>query len=157
LARKHKVLPEVLHLKQETLEKELDTLLGLDEHIAKLQAEIEQALKNYHTAAQSLTASRQLAAEKLDQAVAAHLQQLGMEHAKLQVTLLPQEKADMRPQPHGDERVIFFIITNPGQPPQPLAKIASGGELSRISLAIQVVTAQVSQSPTLIFDEVDVG
>lgn len=155
LARKHKVLPEELHLKQRTLEKELEALASMDERIAALGAEIERSLKHYHTAAKALTQSRQKAAATLNHAVTLHLQQLGMQNGKLEVTLLPKE--DARPQLHGNERVTFLIVTNPGQPPQSLAKVASGGELSRISLAIQVVTAQVSNSPTLIFDEVDVG
>src|SRR5690625_6334761 len=77
-----------------------------------------------------------------------------MENARLEVSLAP---LDDKPSAYGLEEVEFLISTNPGQPARALNKIASGGELSRISLAIQVVTAQTSARPTLVFDEVDVG
>src|SRR5690606_30141613 len=86
--------------------------------------------------------------------VNAQLHSLAMENAHLLVSLIPQLE---RPGLHGLEEVEFLISTNPGQPPRALNKVASGGELSRISLAIQVVTAQTSATPTLVFDEVDVG
>lgn len=155
LARKHKVSPETLYLKQSALEQELALLSNTDERIAALKIEMDQAQKTYQTVAHQLTQSRQKAAETLNQAVSMHIQQLGMQHGKLQITLAP--KISDTPHPHGNESIHFLITTNPGQPPQALGKVASGGELSRISLAIQVVAAQASDSPTLIFDEVDVG
>jgi DNA repair protein RecN (Recombination protein N) len=155
LARKHKTLPEELHLKQAELELELEKLTGMDARISELQQQIIQAKEDYQVAAEKLTQSRQAAADKLNKAVTAHIKQLGMQNGKLQVTLQPHE--DNTPRLHGQERIAFLITTNPGQAPGPLSKIASGGELSRISLAIQVVAAEASSSPTLIFDEVDVG
>ena len=80
---------------------------------------------------------------------------LGMPGGELEVALSPRGEAEVTA--HGLEDVDFLVSANPGQPPQPLAKVASGGELSRISLAIQVITANCGQVPTLIFDEVDVG
>ncbi|MDF3054379.1 MAG: repair protein RecN [Gammaproteobacteria bacterium] len=155
LARKHKVLPEELHQKQTRLEKELEALTGMDERIAQLQTEITTAQTNYQAAAEKLTLSRQAAANRLNQAVTAHIKTLGMQHGELHVTLQPLE--DQMPHTYGNERIAFLIVTNPGHTPHSLAKVASGGELSRISLAIQVVAAEAFHSPTLIFDEVDVG
>jgi DNA repair protein RecN (Recombination protein N) len=78
-----------------------------------------------------------------------------MDQCQLEIALNPRESAD--PHPHGGEDIEFLVSTNPGNPTQPLGKIASGGELSRISLAIQVVTASASTVPSMVFDEVDVG
>lgn len=88
-------------------------------------------------------------------AVSSNIQQLGMPGGRVELQLSPLE-AERYP-PQGLENVEFLVSSNPGQPCKPLAKVASGGELSRISLAIQVVTAQTSRTPTLVFDEVDVG
>ncbi|MCN4145082.1 MAG: hypothetical protein LC437_08710 [Thiohalomonas sp.] len=84
-----------------------------------------------------------------------HIHELGMEHCVFEIKLLASDSE--QPQLHGMEVVEFHVTTNPGQPVRPLSKVVSGGELSRISLAIQVVTAQFSDIPTLIFDEGDVG
>src|SRR5690606_21022661 len=104
--------------------------------------------------AERLSAQRQKAGLKLAKQVNAQLLTLAMENARLLVSLIPLTE---KPGLHGLEEVEFLISTNPGQPPRPLGKVASGGELSRISLAIQVITAQTSATPTLVFDEVDVG
>jgi DNA repair protein RecN (Recombination protein N) len=105
--------------------------------------------------AERLSQSRAKAAVTLSEAVNQQLQALGMGDARLEITL--QANASETPLPHGLETVEFLISTNRGQAPRALAKIASGGELSRISLAIQVITAMTSQTPCLVFDEVDVG
>ena len=98
---------------------------------------------------------RQLAAIELEQAVTSRMTLLGMEKGVFKIAMAPA--INTTPATEGLETVEFLVSTNPGQPPRSLAKVASGGELSRISLAIQVVTAQTSHTPTLVFDEVDVG
>ena len=153
IARKHRIAPEELASLHERLAAELSGLKSGDEQLEALQAAAQQALVNYQKLAQQLSKQRQHAAKKLATQVNRQLHELAMTTAELQVALQPTQ----RPSKHGDETIEFLISTNPGQPAKPLIKIASGGELSRVSLAIQVVTAQTSTTPTLIFDEVDVG
>ena len=100
-----------------------------------------------------MRASRTEAAERLGQAITAIIQPLGMPKGQLQIVLTSLDK----PQAHGLDKVEYLVYTNPGMPLDTLQKVASGGELSRISLAIQMITAQQSSTPTLLFDEVDVG
>ena len=102
-----------------------------------------------------LSKKRQQAAGKLEKAVNEKLKLLGMGSARFSLALNTDESGD--PGPRGMDHAEFLVSTNPGQAPKALVKIASGGELSRISLAIQVVTAQTSSIPVLVFDEVDVG
>ncbi|RCI69131.1 DNA repair protein RecN, partial [Pseudomonas aeruginosa] len=98
---------------------------------------------------------RQAAAAPLAASVEQEMQRLGMPGGRFAIVLHPGDSAE--PQANGLESVEFLVSANPGQPLKGLAKVASGGELSRISLAIQVITAQTSRIPTLVFDEVDVG
>jgi len=153
IARKHRIAPEDIPALHLTLQAELDELNHSDEALEALTQQVEQHEKDYFAAATKLTANRQKAAKKLNKLVDEQLHLLGMSSAAFTATLNPLEK----PHATGAEEVEFLITTNKGLPPRPLAKIASGGELSRISLAIQVITAQCSTTPTLIFDEVDVG
>ncbi len=154
IARKHRVAPEALHKLQQQLSAELEQLQSGDAQIETL----EQALHEHETAfrrdADALSTARAKTAKKLSKHINEKLGQLAMQHARFEVALAPLSG---EPSASGNEQVQFLISTTPGQPAKPLAKIASGGELSRISLAIQVVTAQTSTIPTLIFDEVDVG
>lgn len=154
IARKHRVGPEQLSELEQSLRTELEELGGGDARLEALAQEVEEAEAQYRAQAQRLSAGRSKSAVKLAKEVNAQLQALAMENARLEVRLAPLED---KPGAHGLEEVEFLISTNPGQPARPLNKIASGGELSRISLAIQVVTAQTSARPTLVFDEVDVG
>jgi DNA repair protein RecN (Recombination protein N) len=101
----------------------------------------------------ALRASRQLHAETLCAEISATIQQLAIPKGYVTMVFTALEN----PQPHGLDKVEYHVCTNPGMPLQPLTKIASGGELSRISLAIQMITAQRASTPTLLFDEVDVG
>src|SRR5690606_18617173 len=110
---------------------------------------------SYDSSADELSARRKQAAAKLQKQVEKQLQALAMGNCRFQVAL--SRRDDQVPHPHGNEEVELLVATNPGAPAQPLSRIASGGELSRISLAIQVVTAQTSAVPTLVFDEVAVG
>lgn len=154
IARKHRVRPEELSDLINRLSAELAQLQGGDAKLDQLAQQVDAAEKAYLNLAGQLSSKRQKAAATLGQQVNAQLKLLSMEHAKLTVNLAPLND---KPSANGLEEIEFLISTNPGQPPKSLAKVASGGELSRISLAIQVITAQTSATPTLVFDEVDVG
>lgn len=154
IARKHRIKAEELPALIERLNAELEQLQGGDEKLDQLAQQVEAAKKAYQTLAEQLSTKRNKAAVILAKQVNAQLKTLAMENAQLTVQLTPlAEKANA----NGLEDIEFLISTNPGQTPRSLAKVASGGELSRISLAIQVITAQTSATPTLVFDEVDVG
>lgn len=155
-ARKHRVPARELAALQAQLRAELDAASGGDNDIEALQAEIEQLAADYRRSAGELSTKRRQGAQKLQKQVEKQLQALAMGSCRLSVALTGRDD-DGTPHPHGGEEVELLVSTNPGTPPQPLSRIASGGELSRISLAIQVVTAQTTATPTLIFDEVDVG
>ncbi|MCQ4315020.1 DNA repair protein RecN [Stutzerimonas zhaodongensis] len=155
LARKHRVKPQELTTLQQGLFEELESLNADDDALEQLGEELAAYAQHYRDKAEELSAARQRAAESLAVAVAAEIQRLGMPGGQFSVVLKPTPGDDLMP--HGLEQVEFLVSANPGQPLRPLAKVASGGELSRISLAIQVITAQTSRTPTLVFDEVDVG
>lgn len=155
LARKHRVQPEQLHTLQAELKTELSTLDACDASLEHLQQAAALLVTEYIEKAQTLSKRRSTAAKKLAIAVMQQLQMLGMPDGQFSVALHAMDPNT--PSPHGLESVEFLVSANPGQPLRGLAKVASGGELSRISLAIQVITAQTSRVPTLVFDEVDVG
>ena len=155
MARKHRITPEELPELHQRLTNELAELDGGEGSLEQLEAEQEALRKRFDELAGQLTAKREQAAAELDQRIAQELAQLSMPAVQF-VTKLGRNSND-EPAPHGMEDVEFLVSANPGQPARPLAKVASGGELSRISLAIQVVVAQTSTTPTLVFDEVDVG
>ncbi|MGM3389008.1 DNA repair protein RecN [Stutzerimonas stutzeri] len=155
LARKHRVQPADLPALQQRLLEELESLNADDDALEQLTEELTAYGRHYREKAEALSLVRQEAAETLGRAVESEIQRLGMPGGRFSVTLKPTAEGD--PVPHGLEQVEFLVSANPGQPLRPLAKVASGGELSRISLAIQVITAQTSRIPTLVFDEVDVG
>src|SRR5690606_719515 len=154
IARKHRITAEQLPELIAQHSSELAELQGGDARLDVLEQQVNEAERQYRQLAETLSAQRHKAGLKLAKQVNAQLQKLGMENAHLLVSLIPLSE---KPGLHGLEEVEFLISTNPGQPPRPLNKVASGGELSRISLAIQVITAQTSATPTLVFDEVDVG
>lgn len=153
LARKHRIPPEQLPELLLQLETELATLENAEVHLEEIAVALEQAEQAYRDTAAKLSASRKAAAEKLARAVSKNMHQLGMPHGEFSIQLDPVTELS----PNGLEQVEFHVTTNPGQPPQALSKVASGGELARISLAIQVIAAGTGRIPTLIFDEVDVG
>ncbi len=155
LARKHRIAPEALPELHQSLSDELAALEGGEGSVEQLEAELAQQREHYNECAQQLSAARHGAAQELDQRIAAELVQLSMPAVQF-ITHL-NNNSDSEPSPHGLEELEFLVSANPGQPARPLSKVASGGELSRISLAIQVVAAQTSTTPTLVFDEVDVG
>jgi DNA repair protein RecN (Recombination protein N) len=143
------------HAIRSEISAELETLQNIDTEADALEATLLELKDAYLKSAKSLSSKRTKAAKKIEKAVTQQLGHLGMAGANFAVQLAPQE-AD-RLAANGLENVEFLISTNPGQTPKSLNKIASGGELSRISLAIQVITADTSRVPSLIFDEVDVG
>lgn len=155
LARKHRVLPEQLHELQAQLQTELEGLDAGDASLEHLQQAAALLVNEYTEKAQALSKLRNKAAKKLANAVMQQLHMLGMPDGQFSVTLQTSEATT--PSAQGLEHIEFLVSANPGQPLRGLAKVASGGELSRISLAIQVITAQTSRVPTLVFDEVDVG
>lgn len=155
LARKHRVQPFELAELQQRLLQELEGLNADDEAVERLGEELAAYERHYRDKADELSALRQQAAGRLAEAVQAEMQTLGMPGGRFSIEL--QAGTSDEPQPQGLEQVEFLVSANPGQPLKSLAKVASGGELSRISLAIQVITAQTSRVPTLVFDEVDVG
>ncbi len=153
ISRKHRVPPEELYQHHQKLAEELSGMSSGEDAVEALEKEKQARLEKYQTAASKLTRKREISAKTLAKSVNNQLKALAMEWAQLSVELTPLEEPSL----YGQEKIEFLISTSPGQPAKPLNKVASGGELSRVSLAIQVVTAQTSTTPTLIFDEVDVG
>ena len=155
VARKHRVLPEGVGELHQRLRQELDELADGGQRIDQLTAELAELAERYASSAATLGKQRKSAARKLVKSATGLLASLAMAQCQLDIALTPRAGKD--PHPHGAEDVEFLISTNPGAPAQPLGRIASGGELSRISLAIQVVTASSGTVPSMVFDEVDVG
>jgi len=155
LARKHRIQPSELGAMQQQLFDELESLNADDQAAERLSEELEAYGRHYQDKASELSVLRGQAAERLAAAVQQEMQQLGMPGGRFSIEL--RANPNQEPHPHGLEQLEFLVSANPGQPLKSLAKVASGGELSRISLAIQVITAQTSRVPTLVFDEVDVG
>lgn len=155
LARKHRVKPEELPQVFERLKTELGDVEDYDLNLDKLKDGIARERDEFLKLAKDVSRKRKDTAKKLSQSVTAGMQELGMPGGRFEITLDALPEGELNP--HGLERVEFLVSANPGQPAKPLNKVASGGELSRISLAIQVVTSAHGRVPTLIFDEVDVG
>ena len=155
LARKHNVRPEELAQLTEELAAKLDAIEAGGEGIAKLEADVARHGEAYRKAASALSAQRKEAAKRLDAAVAGELAPLKLDAAKFQTAV--EELPEDRWTATGMDRVEFLISTNPGAPFAPLAKIASGGELSRFILALKVALAEEGGAATIIFDEIDRG
>ena len=153
LARKHHVMPEELPALHQRLQAELATLEEGDQDLDTLSAEVEALREAWKRLAREVGEARRQAAGRFGEAVQEQLAFLAMGKARFEVEVSEREA----PAAEGLDAVRFLISANPGQPARPLAKVASGGELSRISLAIQVVAARHSTIPSLVFDEVDVG
>ena len=154
LAKKHNVKPQDLVECHHKLKAELATLVDFSESEETLIAQEKVAFTQMLATATALSASRKKAANKLAQQVTKYIKQLAMENAEFYIEV---DADNDNISANGVDAVLFTLRSNLGQPAQPLAKVASGGELSRISLAIQVLTSDQSAIPTLIFDEVDVG
>jgi DNA repair protein RecN (Recombination protein N) len=155
LGRKHRVAPEALHDVRERIAAELDGLRNAGARLDALDGEIGAAVERWSEAAAALSTARARAAGTLSTAVGALMGELGMGGGRFEVALEASEPG--RPDPLGAERTEFLVSANAGQPPRPLRKVASGGELSRISLAIEVAALGLDAVPTMVFDEVDSG
>ena len=155
LARKHRLESYQLAEKLTEIETELQALKAGDQSLEALQQQLDKLASEYTSFAKELSKARSEGAIQMSSQINQQLQQLSMEGAELMVQLTPLEESNFKS--YGLEDIELVISTNPGQDHKPLAKIASGGELSRVSLAIQVVAAANSTIPTLVFDEVDVG
>lgn len=155
LARKYRVFPQVLPDLLTERRAELAALEAADQDLDTLRTERDRSWTDFLGQAARLTQARQSAASRLGEAVTESMQQLGMAGGRfaVRVEALGEDGAG----PGGLERIEFLVSANPGQALQPLARVASGGELSRISLGIQVATAECGRVPSLVFDEVDVG
>lgn len=151
-ARKYRVSPEELDEALQRINARLNELGGAED-LASCEAQEHAAQQAYLTAAQALSKQRHTAAKTLSRDITEAMQSLAMQGGTFQVALLPLAEGNA----HGLESVELQVAANPGTPLRNLAKVASGGELSRISLAVQVVTSRVARVPTLIFDEVDSG
>lgn len=154
IARKHHIRPEDILQKHQQLAEELSQLSGGDEALSVLEQQTQDAEQRYREQAEQLSKQRQQAAATLTATVNQQLQELAMNNANFLVSTNPLHD---KPNANGIDDIEFLISTNPGQSHRPLGKVVSGGELSRISLAIQVATAQTSRVASLVFDEVDVG
>lgn len=155
LARKHRVEPEELPALHERLLHELQAAEDLDVSVEELERRLQTAESDYRRKAAILSKHRQKAATKLAKAVTESMTRLALAGAEFSASVV--ELQDTAPAPNGQDEIEYRVATNKGQPPLPLARVASGGELSRISLAIQVITSNAGRVPTLIFDEVDTG
>ncbi len=153
LSRKHHIEPDQLIKLAETLTKELSQLDNADENLSLLETDVNKLNKKYNSLAAKLTESRIKTSKKLNKQISQSMQTLGMSGGKFEIQLSIKDKAST----HGQDAIEYMVSTNTGQPFKALAKTASGGELARISLAIQMITAQQGRIPTLIFDEVDTG
>jgi len=156
LARKHRLPPDQLAAHRDVLAIELESLADAGERLQQLEQAIQTASKQWQDAAARLTASRKRAGDALAVEVSALIGTLGMQGGRFAVALEPAHDPAL-PDPNGAERVDFLVSANAGQPPRPLRKVASGGELSRISLAIEVAMQGLDPMPTMVFDEVDAG
>jgi len=155
LSRKHHVKPNELLALQQRLENELAQLSHSGERISELEKLTANYRQNYAPLSAELSAQRQKSAKKLQQQISRMMKELGMPNGEFLVEV--NTFINDAPKLNGNDGVTFLISANVGLPPKPLAKVASGGELSRISLAIQVTTASDKTTPTMIFDEVDSG
>ena len=155
LARKHSVMPEALYKHHQELTTEFTSLSEQDTLLGTLEGEVATAREDYLQTTKGLSESRQQAAIKLGQDIEAQIRQMNMPHAKVDIQI--QYDEFKKPVSTGLDTVEFKVSTNPGQDADKLEKVVSGGELSRIGLAIQVIASDHNATPTMIFDEVDTG
>ncbi len=155
LARKHNCSGSELPERHHELQQQLEQLLSTKQQLDQIEEKIRKAHADCADTAEQLHRLRKGAALELQQMVSQEIQGLGMEQGEFRIALSPPSNREFRG--NGRDEILFLVTTNSGAPPQPLARIASGGELSRISLAIQIASANQGQTPTLIFDEVDTG
>ncbi len=154
LARKHRVEAEQLHHLHEKLQRELDDIDHVDERLVELSKQQNQLEEKYLQACQKLSASRKKAINILNKKITQSMQTLGMSGGRFEISL---HTTAAKRSAFGVDQIDFTVTANAGQACKPIARVASGGELARISLAIQMIIAKSSKIPSLIFDEVDSG
>ena len=154
LSRKHKISPAELISLQERITQELQTLNSYDEQLLYMENQQKILMKNYNATAEKLSEQRKKAAQQLEKEITTTIRSLSLPYGEFKIAF---EKENASFSSHGKEKIIFYIKTNPDQALQPLAKVISGGELSRLSLAAHLALAKQTTIPTLIFDEVDTG
>lgn len=152
LARKFKIPPENLLAYQQTLEMQFNQVEQYGEKLTALSQAKEQLWQSYSKLANDLHKARQASAKTLNHMITESMQSLGMQGGVFAIEISENE-----PSLYGTDKVEFYVSTNPGHPLQPLSKVVSGGELSRISLLLQLIISQHQSTPSLVFDEVDVG
>lgn len=155
LARKHRCTPQELPVVADSIRRELDSIEHADQHRETLQARLQELEQSCLKVSEQLSSKRQRAATAFGKQITAAMQTLGMAGGVFRVAVVARKDATCGP--HGMDHIEFLVSANAGQPVQPLGKVASGGELSRISLSIQVISVDSETIPTLIFDEVDSG
>ncbi|MBS0576037.1 MAG: DNA repair protein RecN [Proteobacteria bacterium] len=155
LGRRHRLPLEGLAAMRTALAAERDRLRDAGDGARHLQAQRQALADAWRAAAADLSAARSTSARDLAQQVSALMAELGMAGGRFDVALIAADATE--PSPTGTEQAQFRVAANPGQPPQPLSRVASGGELSRIALAIEVATLGMDLVPTMVFDEVDSG
>ena len=155
LARKHRIPVDDLPAHRDAVAVELESLRNAGERLGALGVEIEAARALWTRVAADLSTARRVAASRLATETTALIGELGMGGGRFDIAIEPTPGD--RPDPMGAERLEFLVAANPGQPPRALRKVASGGELSRISLAIEVAALGMDAVPTMVFDEVDSG
>ncbi|MFO1257842.1 MAG: DNA repair protein RecN [Gammaproteobacteria bacterium] len=156
MARKHRVEPDALYNHAHQLSEKIESLSHSQEKLLEIDRDLETLSGQYQRIADALSKARKETALILAHDISKTISELGMQGASFSV-LFETINTPTIPQSHGYDEVTFCMSANPGHPPQPLHKVASGGELSRMSLAIQLMTAEAEHTPTLIFDEADVG
>ncbi|MDA0822124.1 MAG: DNA repair protein RecN [Proteobacteria bacterium] len=154
VARKHRCKVHEVPNRLAELRTELDDLCNREDQIQQANLALKVALDDYREKAEKLHASRVQAAKKMAREITHRLRELGIPHADFTVQI---DRHTATPSAHGDDEIEFLVTANPDQPVKPLRKVASGGELSRISLAIQVASTGNSGIPVMVFDEVDTG
>ena len=155
LARKHRVQPDALPGVLPELDRSIQALEDSEASAGELAAQRDALLSEYQSTAKTVREQRQTAAEKMATEVVSIMRDLGMSDGRFQVAL--EHDLLEEPSAHGGDRVEYLVSANPGQSLLPLTRVASGGELSRISLAVHVICAEDAEVPTLVFDEVDAG
>lgn len=155
LAKKHQVDTSELTAYAQKLTDEFNELESMDESVESLNKDLEKITKQYNTAAKKLTSKRRKAAAQLEDYLTDAMQTLGMKGGKFAIEC--NSKPTDTPSATGLDHVLFNVSANPGAAPRPMSDVASGGELSRLSLAVQLITSERNRVPTLIFDEVDTG
>jgi DNA repair protein RecN (Recombination protein N) len=155
LARKHKVQPEQLAALHLSLADEFSAIKADEEQLTALSDKVTGLYESYVSVAKQLSDSRAKAGKKLSKSLLSQIQRMNMKEADFEVSV--NFDTSQSPGPQGLDNVQFLVSTNPGQPMDNMEKVASGGELSRIGLAIQVISSSSTDIPTLIFDEVDTG